>query len=99
MGSTEPQDRLPHRIAYADDITLWAQDTEQQVQRAAGLLQDRLLVAGMEVKTAKCCSMGQHDPTNRAPVVQGIPVDSGLIVLGSSVTQELPYALGRPGQR
>ena len=86
------------RLAYADDLTLWS-DSEETIVDDWPMVASRLADAGMEIKPSKCTTMRPHDPTNTAAVIPGIAVDTGMVVLGSAVSEDAAFRLGKQGQR
>ena len=50
--------------------------------------------AGLEMKPSKCTAWRPHDPAHSEPVIPGIKVDTGLIVLGSPAVDGSEMPLG-----
>ena len=87
-------DDLVHRLAYADDLTMWG--GEGSLSGCWPQLCAALAEAGLEMKIVKCKAWRPKDPTRADPVISGIPVDSGLVVLGSGVFDGAATIIGTP---
>ena len=69
-------------LAYADDFTVWERKPGGLSKSWDGLTM-ALSTAGLEMKPSKCTAWRPHDLAHSEPVIPGMKVDTGLIVLGS----------------
>ena len=76
------QEHQTPNLAYADNLTLWGEKPGELSKSWDGLT-SALSRAGLEMKPSKSTAWRPHDPDNSEPVIPGIKVDTGLIVLGS----------------
>ena len=82
-------------LAYADDLTVWG-TKPGELSKSWDSLTAALSKAGLEMKPSKCTAWRPHDPGNSEPVIPGIKVDTGLIVLGSRAVESSEMPLGAP---
>ena len=82
-------------LAYADDLTVWG-TKPGELSKSWDSLTAALSKSGLEMKPSKCTAWRPHDPGNSEPVIPGIKVDTGLIVLGSPAVDGSEMPLGAP---
>ena len=84
-------------LAYADDFTVWERKPGGLSKSWDGLTM-ALSKAGLEMKPSKCTItwIPHYHASISEPVIPGIKVDTGLIVLGSPAVDGSEMHLGVP---